>query len=197
MQIERLDLTTAFLLKLPQIVVKPFFDLPPARLDRLPFPDRYAPRVKQRLRQHPRNHPRRLPAPPGPVLFQRPDRPVKRRTPPLVDFTHPAKQADPFGKPGLVRVENPNDAEKLPESRSPFIGVITLARAVDQSDPRLTGPAQDLHFRLVIAPVRMRAVNDIQDRAAIEDRTEQFAFLLEFTGSRKVANECLNHLPPA
>src|SRR5690606_19922746 len=63
-------------------------------------------------------------------------------------------------------------------------------------DSRLPCPSKNLHLRLVIAPIRMRTVHDIDDGASIKDRLQELALLLEPLPPLEVLDERLHNLPP-
>ena len=59
----------------------------------------------------------------------------------------------------------------------------SVADPVHERHPGPAGPAEDLHLRLVVRPVRVGAVDDVEDARAREDRREQPALLDEVVGA--------------
>ncbi len=125
---------------------------------------------------------RRTPRAGRPIAFQRCDGAFEHRAPLRVSFTEFAESAQHFQASCEVRplcIEYAHDREVLVQCAPPFLDVIARSDQVDECHARLAGPAQDLHFGFVFHAVGMRAVDDVQDARAVEDRPQQFAFVVE------------------
>src|SRR5690625_270565 len=130
---------------------------------------------------------------PLPVSLERLDRTVESRPPPIIAFAQSFEKSAAFPQTGSMRIENPNNAEKLAESRSPFVDMIPGAGPVDQSDPRLPGSTQNLHFGFIISPIRMRAIDNIKNRTSIKNRPKQSALLHKLFASFEMIHKLLDH----
>src|SRR6185369_9697916 len=77
------------------------------------------------------------------------------------------------------------------EPALPFLDMIVGARAVDYREPRLRGEPQDFHLRTMHFEQRLRAIDDVNNSGAFEQRLEQHALRLEF----RIATMSLDKLP--
>ena len=104
---------------------------------------------------------------------------LKRRFPLRGQLAETAQQAQVGVKRGVHRVEIAHDLEVLTQGGAPVRQVVARADAVDQRQAGAAGPAQDFHFRFLLAAVRHRAVHHIENAGALQYRRQQLAFVME------------------
>ena len=83
-----------------------------------------------------------------------------------------------FFKRGAHRIEAAHDLEILAQRRLPGSTVVVRADLVDQRQAGPAGPAQDVHFRFVLAVIGHRAIHHIDDPGALHDGPQQFTLVV-------------------
>src|SRR5438132_1109766 len=118
-----------------------------------------------------------------PLRRQRRDRLVDGRAGLRPELAERFEQLHPLFEADGEGVEVAHHVEVLIEGAVPLEAVVLIADAVDESHPGPSGPAQDLHLRLVVAPERPGAIHDVQHVRAGEDRREELALVGELLGA--------------
>ena len=128
------------------------------------------------------------------ALFdERLDGGVQRLPPFLPELPETTQEFDLLVEGRLEDIDHADDPKELPERVLPGLDKAGLADRIDDGHARLTGPAKDFHFRFILGAIGGGAIDDVDDAGAIDDRLEEFAFVVEaFLGGMLADEPCNN-----